>query len=105
MSDTPRTDTYYSDREPVDDERLGARDAAVRGRDRGGGADLQRRGNSRFSVDVRSLFPQAVGKGFGALVESVDAEPVPIVVEWAGYSDAPGVFWAAGANALATILK
>jgi len=58
--------------------------------------------NSRFNVDVGAFFPQAAGKRFGALVESVTGSP--IVVERATYSDAGGVTWAAGANALATRL-
>jgi thiosulfate reductase cytochrome b subunit len=58
--------------------------------------------NSRFNVPVGSHFPAAAGKGFGALIESIDATPVPIVVERATYSDAGGVIWAAGTDALGT---
>ena len=103
VRDAPRTDTYYLIANPS------ATSAAVRVTllfDDGTAAAEQTvsvAAHSRFSVDVRSLFPQAVGKGFGALIESVDATPVPIVVEWSIYNDsAAGVFWAAGANALAT---
>ncbi len=59
-------------------------------------------GNSRFNVDVRTYFPEATFKRFGALVESLDGRQ--IVVERAMYSNAGGVFWAAGSNALATRL-
>lgn len=55
---------------------------------------------SRFSVDVRSEFPAAVGKRFSAVVTT--APTTPVVVEWALYRDALGQFWGAGANALAT---
>jgi hypothetical protein len=58
--------------------------------------------HSRFNVDVRAQFAGVAGKTFGALVESLGDTPTPIVVEWAIYSDALGVMWAAGANALAT---
>ena len=62
-------------------------------------------GNSRFNVDVRTEFPAAVGKAFGVIVETLGASPIPIVVERAMYSDARGVTWAAGTNALATRLQ
>ena len=39
------------------------------------------------------------------LVESIGATPAQIVVERAMYSDAGGVRWAAGTNALATKLQ
>ena len=71
--------------------------------------------SSRFNVDVRSAFPEAAGKRFGAVVTSHEMiglpgvyagyPKVPIVVEWSIYSDAMGQFWAAGANALATKLN
>jgi hypothetical protein len=53
-------------------------------------------------VPVGPEFPAAAGKGFGALIESLGATPVPIVVERAMYSDAGGVVWAAGTDALGT---
>lgn len=59
---------------------------------------------SRFNVHVRSQFPSAVGKAFGAIVESTGALLANLVVERAIYNDAGGVTWAAGANALATPL-
>jgi hypothetical protein len=58
--------------------------------------------SSRFNVDVRSQFPAALGRSFGAIVESLGAMPAALVVERALYNDAGGVRWAAGANALAT---
>ena len=48
--------------------------------------------------------PRPSGKRFGMLVESIGATPAQIVVERAMYSDANGVNWAAGTNALATKL-
>ena len=59
--------------------------------------------NSRFNVDIGAFFPQSAGRRFGAIVESVTGSP--IVVERATYSDAGGVAWAAGGNALATRLQ
>ena len=76
------------------------------------------KGHSRFNVDARAEFPDAIGKRFGVLVESqlrsganctylgtmwgVDCSPVPIVVERAMYWNALGQWWAAGTNSLAT---
>lgn len=60
--------------------------------------------NSRFNVAVASTFPAAAGKRFGAIVESGGTTPAQIVVERAMYSNAGGVIWAAGSNALATRL-
>ena len=59
--------------------------------------------NSRFNLALGDpgYFPSAVGRRFGLLVEST---AVPIVVERAMYSDAGGVQWAAGTNAVATRL-
>jgi len=62
-------------------------------------------GQSRFNVDVRSEFPSAIGRRFGAVVESVGTVPAQIVVERAMYWDADGQWWAAGTNALATRLR
>ncbi|MGE3841439.1 MAG: hypothetical protein AB7I50_07615 [Vicinamibacterales bacterium] len=59
---------------------------------------------SRLNVPVRVDFPSAIGKGFGALIESIGASPVPIVVERAMYNDAGGQFWRAGNDALGTPL-
>ena len=57
---------------------------------------------SRFNVHVRAEFPAALDRLFGAVVESIDATPVAIVVERAVYNDANGVHWAAGTAALGT---
>jgi hypothetical protein len=59
---------------------------------------------SRFNVDVAWAFPAAAGKRFGALIESLGANPVQTVVERAMYWDARGVSWAAGTDAVATRL-
>ncbi len=61
--------------------------------------------NSRVNVNVGADFPQAMGRRFGAIVESLGATPARIVVERAMYSDAAGVHWAAGTNAVATRLR
>ena len=60
---------------------------------------------SRFNVPVREFFPEAMNKGFGAIVESLGPTPAEIVVERAIYNDADGVAWAAGNNAVATPLQ
>jgi len=60
--------------------------------------------SSRFSVNVAADFPSAVGRRFGAVIESTGATPARIVVERAMYSNAGGIVWAAGTNALATRL-
>lgn len=62
-------------------------------------------GNSRFNVDVRREFPEAVDRRFGAIVESLGPNPAPIVVERSMYWDALGQHWAAGTNALAKRLR
>jgi hypothetical protein len=60
--------------------------------------------NSRLNVAVAAWFAEAASKRFGALIESVGAVPAQIVVERAMYSNAGGVVWAAGTDALATRL-
>ena len=59
--------------------------------------------NSRFNIALgeADFFPNAVGRRVGLIVES---DGVPIVVERAMYSDAGGLQWAAGTNAVATRL-
>jgi uncharacterized protein (DUF1800 family) len=62
-------------------------------------------GNSRFTVDVAAEFAAEFTGGsrrFATLVRSTGTAPVPLVVERAMYSDARGVAWAAGTNALGT---
>jgi hypothetical protein len=60
--------------------------------------------NSRTNIAPASDFPEAVGKRYGMLLESVGGAPVQIVVERAMYSNSNGVRLAAGTNALATRL-
>jgi hypothetical protein len=60
---------------------------------------------SRTTVDFGSLFPESAGHHFSALIESVGAVPVPIVVEWSRYSSPGGQFWGAGSAALATKVR
>ena len=57
---------------------------------------------SRTNVSVSVEFPEAVGKRFGALIESLGPAPAQVVVERAMYTSPGGVTWAAGTNALAT---
>jgi hypothetical protein len=57
-------------------------------------------GTSRVTVSIRDAFPAAAGRRFGALVESVGATPIPLVVERAMYSNGN----AAGTNVLGTRL-
>jgi CubicO group peptidase (beta-lactamase class C family) len=59
---------------------------------------------SRTNVAVSAEFPTAVGRRFGAVIDSLGADPVSIVVERAMYSNAGGVTWASGTNALGTRL-
>ncbi len=60
---------------------------------------------SRFGLSIGDAFPEAMGQRFGALVESIGPDPVPIVVERAMYGDAPRQPWANGSNLLATRLR
>lgn len=61
--------------------------------------------NSRTNVNPQVDFTNTAGKRYGALVESLGGTPAALVVERAMYSDAAGVVWAAGTNALATKLQ
>ena len=62
--------------------------------------------SSRTNVAVGPHFgPAVTGRRFGAVIESTGTTPAQIVVERAMYSDAGGVNWAAGTNALATKLQ
>jgi hypothetical protein len=61
--------------------------------------------NSRFTVNARLEFPEAVGRRFGAVVEALGDAPAQIAVERALYTDSQGLFWAAGGNSLATRLR
>jgi hypothetical protein len=64
---------------------------------------FQATARSRVNVDVRAEFPEAIGRRFGALIES-GPEALSLVVERAMYWDAAGRRWAAGSNAVATRL-
>jgi hypothetical protein len=59
--------------------------------------------NSRKTIDVLAEFPATFGLDYGAVIESLNGEQ--IVVERAMYSDALGVTWGAGTNALGTRLR
>jgi len=61
--------------------------------------------SSRTNVGVDHDFPAAAGRRYGALIESQGATPAQTVVERAMYSNANGIIWAAGTNALATRLQ
>jgi hypothetical protein len=61
-------------------------------------------GNSRFNVSVGDEFSGVAGRRFGAVIESIGATSAQLIVERATYWDAGGVRWAAGTNALATLL-
>jgi hypothetical protein len=58
--------------------------------------------NARKTIDL-GIFPESAGRTYSVVVESLTGEP--IVVERAMYSNAGGVTWAAGTNALATKLR
>jgi uncharacterized repeat protein (TIGR01451 family) len=61
--------------------------------------------NSRTNVNPQAEFAGTDGRRYGALIESLGATPAELVVERAMYSNAGGVTWAAGTNALATKLQ
>jgi hypothetical protein len=61
--------------------------------------------SSRTNVSPHLDFTGTEGRRFGALIESLGATPAALVVERAMYSNASGVVWAAGTNALATKLQ
>ncbi|BCS31019.1 hypothetical protein TBR22_A02180 [Luteitalea sp. TBR-22] len=67
--------------------------------------DFPINGSSRLNVATRAEFPGASGKRFGAIVESVGATPVQLVVERAMYNSSDGVTFAAGTSALGTLLR
>ena len=58
--------------------------------------------STRFNIHVNSMVPELANETFGAIVEVLNG--VGIFVERALYSDANGVVFAAGSNALATPL-
>jgi hypothetical protein len=61
--------------------------------------------NSRTNVPVGAVFPEASGRRFGALVASLGERPAEIVVERAIYTNAGGMTWAAGTNAVGTKIQ
>jgi hypothetical protein len=61
--------------------------------------------NGRTTVNVQVEFASAANKRYGAVVESLGGSPAALVVERAMYSNAGGVVWAAGTDALATKLQ
>jgi len=61
--------------------------------------------NSRFNVDVGTLFPETANRRFGTLVESVGTDPAELVVEWSIYGTPGARPWELGANALAMNLS
>lgn len=60
--------------------------------------------NSRTNVPIGVEFPQATGRRFATLVESLGSLPAQLVVERAMYSNYGKEIWAAGTNALGTPL-
>jgi hypothetical protein len=60
---------------------------------------------SRTTLNVSSDLPAANGKRFSAIVESLGARPVDIVVERSMYTSPGGRLWTAGTNALATWIQ
>jgi hypothetical protein len=60
--------------------------------------------SSRTNVAVAAEFPNSVERRFGAVVEALGPNP-QIAVERAMYSNAGGVVWAAGTNAVGTKLQ
>jgi hypothetical protein len=60
--------------------------------------------NSRTNVQIAVDFPEAAGRRFSTLVESVGTTPAGIVVERAMYTSSVGVTWDGGTNALGSIV-
>jgi uncharacterized repeat protein (TIGR01451 family) len=61
--------------------------------------------NSRTNAQIGVDFPEAAGKRFGAVIESLGGTPAQIVVERAMYTSPNGDTWTAGTNAVATKLQ
>jgi uncharacterized repeat protein (TIGR01451 family) len=61
--------------------------------------------SSRYNIRVRDAFPEMIGKKFGVVLESIDANPAQITAEVSIYLSADGVTWSAGSNAQATLLR
>jgi hypothetical protein len=60
---------------------------------------------SRINVQMSTDFPQANGKRFATLIESIGQTPAQIVVERAQYSSPGGVTWSTGSAAIGTKLQ
>jgi hypothetical protein len=60
---------------------------------------------SRTNVMISAVFPEAAGRRFGVVVESVGTAPQPIVVERASYASPGGMVWRDGTNARAARLR
>jgi len=60
---------------------------------------------SRTNIDIGGSFPQAVGRRFSVLVESIRARLPELVVERSVYASAPDAVWEFGTNALGTNLS
>ncbi len=56
---------------------------------------------ARVTIPMGAAFPEASGRHYSVLIESVDAR-VPLAVECARYWSTGGQAWAAGVSALAT---
>jgi hypothetical protein len=69
--------------------------------------------HGRKTIILGQAFPQAVGRTFGVIVESLGDVPAPIVVELSTYNDTPQTdgpngaprFWGAGTNVVATRVR
>ncbi len=65
--------------------------------------------HSRTTISLAEAFPQANGQSFGVIVESLGAQPAPIVVELSHYNDTDAAgsqrFWGAGTNVVATRIR
>ena len=92
-------------RQHVAVRRPGARDAPARRRRHAESAAFAVAANSRFNVDVGTLFPDADDRRFSTLVESLGADPAELVVEWSLYGTPGARPWELGANALAMNLS
>jgi len=61
--------------------------------------------SSRTNIPVGPMFPEANGRRFGVVIDSVGSPAAQIVVERAMYGDASGTRWAAGGNVVGTRLQ
>jgi hypothetical protein len=60
---------------------------------------------ARMTLEIGTVFPDAVNHAFSVIVESIGSAPVPIVVEGSRYASPGGQLWGAGASALGTRLQ